>query len=524
MKPKQLTTAGEAVSRIRDGATLSFNGIGMIGLAEQFFSAIESRFLSEGHPKGMTLYSACGLGGGSTPIISRLTHPGMLRCLMVGYIAPYAAFAPQIHSNQIEGYNIPQGIISTNYRAAAAGRPGFFSKIGLHTFADPRHHGCALNQISRRKVVELKEVDGDEYLFYRTVRPDVCVLRGTTADPDGNITFEKEVNVSDSLSLAMAVHNNGGLVMVQVERLSQNHAHPKDVRVPGCLVNAIWLSPDQAQTNLPGYNPYFSGELRAPEELVAQMCADNLTRERMPGKPLGIAEHIIARRAALELRGCKLVNLGIGMPMLAASEARQMGLSFQDLHLSIETGVMGGIPVPDAFGAVINADAIYDMAAQFDLYEGQGLDVSFVGALEIDAAGNVNVSRKGDVLIGVGGFNHVTQAAKKVVICSKFRQGSGYTTENGQIRVLDGKGDKFVREVECISMNAPYFYSLGKELLYITERGVFTLDEHGLILTEVPYGMDPRFSILPLMPFQVRIAPRLKLMPPICFDFQAKLV
>ena len=367
--------------------------------------------------------------------------------------------------------------------------------------------------------MELHEVDGEEYLFYRTVRPDVCVLRGTTADPEGNITLEKEVNVSDSLALAMAVHNNGGLVMVQVERLSAQHASPKDVRIPGALVDAIWLSPNQCQTNHPGYNPYYSGELRAPEDMVARMCEDNLRRERLPGKPLTAAERIIARRAALELKDSFLVNLGIGTPMLAASEARQMGILDRRHHISIETGVMGGIPAPDAFGAVVNADAIYDQAAQFDFYEGGGLDATFVGAMEIDRQGNVNVSRKGDILVGLGGFNHVTFAAKKVVVCSKFRRGSGYAGENGRIQVVDGTGDKFVQEVEYISMNAPYYRSLGKRIVYVTERAVFELGENGLILTEIAPGLHPYFSVQALMPFPVQVSERLRPMPDICFRF-----
>lgn len=521
MYPRQLTTVEQAVAQIKDGAILSFNGIGMIGLAERFFPAMEQRFQCGGHPNSLTLYSACGLGGKNQEICC-LAHPGMVSCIIVGYIFPYAVFAPAIKANKIEGYNLPQGIISTNYREAAAGRPGFYSKIGLHTFADPRQAGCALNEISTQKLVELQKLDGDEYLFYRTVSPDVCVLRGTTADPAGNITMEKEVNVADALSLAMAVHNNGGRVMVQVERLSGIPAYPQAVVIPGALVDDIWLSPDQAQTNLPDESPYYSGQLRAPQQQLDEMCIQNLTRDRMPGKSLTTAERIIARRAALELKDSFMVNLGIGTPMLAASEAAQMGIMTDRHHLSIETGVMGGVPVPDAFGAVINADAIYPMAAQFDLYEGGGLNATFVGALEIDQHGNVNVIRKGDSLIGAGGFHHVTQAAKKVVICSKFRVGSGYASKDGQVTVLDGRADKFVEEVECIALNASYFRSLGKKIIYVTERAVFELDNDGLVLTEVAPGLHPYFSVLAWMPFQVKVASRLKNMPSICFDFQMR--
>lgn len=521
MKPRQLTTVAEAVSRIKDGAVFSFNGIGAIGFPDLFFPAMEERFLKEGHPRDLTLYSACGLGTGEYEI-RHLAHPGMISCLMVGYILPYSIFAPALKAGEIEGYNLPQGIISMNYRAAAAGRPGFHSKVGLHTFADPRHQGCALNERSKRQMVTVEKVDGEEYLFYRTVRPDVCILRGTTADPRGNITMEREANVADALSMAMATRNNGGQVFVQVERLSDEYANPQQVRIPGGMVDAIWVNAGQPQSNREGYSPYFSGEQRAPKELVDELCLDCLRRDRFPGKPLSAAERVIARRAALELKGCRTVNLGIGTPMLAASEAVEMGILTEDHHLSIETGVMGGVPVPDAFGAVINADAIYDMASQFEFYEGGGLDVSLVGALEIDSHGNVNVIRKGDVLFGAGGFHHVTHSPDKIVVCSRFRRGSGFTLENGRVGLAEGTEDKFVKEVECIALNAPYFRSLGKRLIYVTERCVLELEDDGLVLTEITPGLHPLYSVLQYIPFPVKVARRLRYMPTVCFDFMNK--
>ena len=517
MNPRKLTTAEEAVSRIRDGSIVSFNGIGLIGMADGFFPAVEQRFLKEGHPRNLTLFSACGLGSEKKEML-HLAHPGMFSCVMAGYMYPFAVFSPALKANKMEGYNIPQGIISRNYREAAAGRPGFFTKVGLHTFADPRYQGCALNEVSKRKLVEVRELDGEEYLYFHTIRPDVCILRGTTADPNGNITMEKECNIFDPLSHAMAVRNNGGLVMVQVERLNDIPADPHRVRIPGNLVDAIWVQETQAQTNLPGSNPYYSGELRAPQEMLDTMCQGNLSRERIPGKPLTVAERVVARRAALELKDCYTVNLGIGTPMLAASEAVQMGIMTDLHHLSIETGVTGGVPVPDAFGAVINADAIYDMASQFDLYEGGGLDATLVGALEIDGHGNVNVIKKDGLLIGAGGFHHVTYGPRKIVVCSRFRAGSGFSVKDGKVSLKDGHGDKFVRDVECIALNAAYYRSLGKEIIYVTERGVFTLDDDGLVLSEIAPGLHPLRHILDQLPFEAKIAPDLREMPAVCFE------
>ncbi len=517
MEPLQLTTPEEAVSRIPDGATVSFNGIGMIGLPELFFPAIEKRFLSTGHPRGMTLYSACGLGSAGRSEMRCIDHPGMFSCMIVGYIFPYAEFMPAIMAGRMEGYNLPQGIISVNYREAAAGRPGFLSKVGLNTFSDPRREGCRLGPSSHRNLVELMSLDGEEYLFYRTVRPDVCILRGTCADPGGNITMENEVNIADALAIAMATHNNGGRVLVQVERLRDTPADPKSVVIPGAFVTDLWVHPEQMQTNLPGSNDCYTGKKRADGKALREICREALSSDRRPGKGISAAERIIIRRAALELKESRIVNLGIGMPMLAACEAYEMGLLTPEHHLTLETGVLGGIPVPSAFGAVVNPEAIYPMASQFDLYEGGGLDAAFVGAIETDRHGNVNVIRKGNMLFGAGGFQHVTIAARKIVVCSKFRISSGYAEKDGRIELVEGRGDKFVDEVECIAMNAAEYRAMGKRVIYITERAVFELDDDGLVMTEVAPGLHPYFNVLDRIPFPVRVHPRLRPMPSVCF-------
>ena len=518
MQPKQLTVPERAVMNIKDSDVISFNGIGRIGLPEKFFPAIEARFLKEGHPKDLTLYSACGLGSADNKVVRRIAHPGMFSCMVVGYIAPYAEFMPAIQSGLMEGYNLPQGIISANYREAAAGRPGFYSKIGLNTFSDPRQEGCALGPKKTHNLVELKKLDGEEYLFYRTVRPDVCVLRGTTADPNGNVTMEDEVNIADALSIAMATHNNGGRVMVQVRRLSDTPADPRKVVIPGALITDLWLDPEQKQTNLPD-NPYYTGQQRASAETLYDLCMEALTGERMPGKRVSVAERIIIRRATLELKDSPIVNLGIGMPMLAASEAVAMGILTESHHLTIETGVFGGVPVAAAFGAVLNPEAIYPMADQFNLYEGGGLDAALVGAIETDGSGNVNVIRKDGMLYGAGGFQHVTMAAKKIVICSKFRLSSGFVQKDGKLIPTDGRGDKFVPKIECVAMNAADYLKMGKKLIYVTERAVFEAEEGGLVLTEIGRGLDLQKDVLSWLPFPVKVSRTLKTMPDDCYTF-----
>ena len=522
MNYSKLTTVQKAVSEIPDNAIIAFNGIGIIGCPEQFFIELEKRFGKTHHPKGLTILSACGLGSYNKDedYMDKLNKPDMVNCIITGHLTAFRSFFSRIKNNTIEAYNLSQGIISMNYREAAARRPGFYSKAGLHTFLDSRHQGAAVNEISKKKLVEVREENGEEYLFYHTIFPDVCVIRGTTADVNGNITSEKEISLTDSLELAMAVHNNGGKVFVQVERTIDVPHNPKDVQIPSQLIDAIWVSPNQKQSNLQGdYSPYYCGKLRAPKIEINELCKQDI--ERISPQ---IAERIIARRAALEMTGCKSVNMGIGIPLLVPTEAQLMGISSDDSYISIDTGSMGGIPVPDLFGASLNPDAIYNMASQFAFYEGGALDLSLVGAFQVDKNGNVNVVGNEDTFVGIGGFDHVTLSAKKIIICSRFRVSSGFTAENNTITINHGRADKFVEEIKYISLNAKYLRSLGKEIKYITERGVFEFNGDNLVLTEVIPGVNPRADIFGWLPFPVEIAEFLRPMPAVCYDFNAKYV
>lgn len=507
---------------VRDNDILAINAMGWLGNPEIFYKALEERYLKEGKPRDITLYSTCGIGGRELPeLANRLAHKGLVSRIIGGHFDSMRSFFPLIHRNEIEAYNLPQGMLAHNLHEAARRSPGFFTEIGLHTSVDPRLEGPGLNNISDEEFIKVMDVDGKEQLFVKTILPTACVIRATTADVNGNITFEKEALTLDALAMAQAVKNSGGRVIVQVERLSDSHANPQEVRIPHQFVDGIYLNPDQMQTGVERYNALYSGECYAPWEQVSGYMKKLLKQgTEMSVKRLE-ADRVIARRAALFIRPGDVVNLGIGIPTSIGLELDDMKLMApQDLCFSVELGMVGGVPAGEiAFGAVINADAIYDQNAQFEYYEGGGLDIAFVGALEFDRMGNVNVSRIGEKIFGLGGFNYVTQTPDRLVVCSKFMQGSGCRRGEGGWTLTDGKLPKLVEKVEHVNFNGPKAFLEGKKVAFVTERAVFELGENGLVLTEIaPFAAAER-DVLSHLSFPVEISADLREMPAACFEF-----
>jgi propionate CoA-transferase len=506
---------------VRDGDILAFNAMGWLGNPEIFHKALERRFLETGEPRGITLYCSCGFGGRELPeLANRLAHKGLVSRLIVGHFDSMRGFFPAINANEVAAYNLPQGFLSHNLHEAARHSPGFFTTIGLNTSVDPRLEGPGLNSASREEFVRFVEVDGKEQLFVKTIYPSVCVIRATTADVKGNITFEKEALHLDALSLAQAVKNNGGRVIVQVERISDSHANPQAVRIPGQFVDAVYRNPAQMQTGSESYNALYSGEYHAPWLQVSEYMKQLLTKgTEMSVKRLD-ADRVIARRASMEIRRDDVVNLGIGIPTSIGLELDDMKLlTPEEMTFSVELGMMGGIPAGEiAFGAVINADAIYDQNSQFEYYEGGGLDVSFVGALEFDRLGNINVLRIGDKIFGLGGFNYVTQTPKRLVVCSKFMLGSGCARQDGEWRLKDGKQTKLVEKVEHVSFNGARAFKAGQMVTFVTERAVFELGANGLVLTEIAPFADAQKDVLAHLGFSIEVSKELRVMPAACFD------
>ncbi len=508
----KVMTAREAAELVRDGDLIAFNGMVFNSLAVKFFEVLRDRYAETGHPGKLRYMASTGFGACN----QWAEQPGMVRTIYAGHWRAYSGFYDLVAENKIEAYNLPQGIIALNYRAAAAHLPGVLSRAGLKTFIDPRLGGGAYNEISREVLSEVQVYNGREYLLYYTHYPDVCVLRGTTCDPYGNITFEMEGGGVDALAMAQAAHNNGGKVIVQVARLSEKAAYPYNVLIPGSLVDAVYVEEDWQMLPYKQYDPLFSGETRVPEEEVPARV-DELLRYNL--KSRNLADRVIARRAALEIRPGNIVNMGSGLPMTVFLEAYSMGRIDKSVTASIESGSIGGVPVGYfAFSSNLNVGAFISQNQQFDFYEGGGIDVSCVGALEIDRAGNVNVTKKGRRIFGTGGFNHVSTSPKKLLVCTKIGVGSDAVRENGKIVFTDGAASKFCEAVDYIVFAAERAIEEKQTVYYITERGVFRLTPEGLELFEAAPGIDVRKDILAHIPFPVKVAEDLAEMPAECFN------
>ena len=503
VRQKQKTMA-EAAAMVSDGDVFALNGMGHSATGWAIFKEIEARFLETGHPQNLTLYSACGVGDASGQFchMQHLAHSGLIRRLIVGHWEAYRAFTDLLKQNEMEGYVISQGILSILFGEIAAGKPGYLSKVGLYSFVDPRFGHCGFkNDISTECMVEHVEFKGEEYLYYKAVPPNVCVLQGSYADQNGNISFENETLVNDALSMAMAAHNNKGKVIVLVEKIDEKaHFNAHRVCVPGFLVDAIVVNESYVQAYpLFPFNESVCGKVLLDEEEAVALIND-LSKHYKKDYDI---RRVIARRAALEIRPNDVVNLGLGIPVETATERRHMGLIDDSVTLTLEVGAAGGMPIPVFFGTVINPLAIYEQASQFRFYEGGGLDIGILGALEVDRHGNVNVSQAGGLLAGLGGFPYIAYSSTRLVFCLKF--GTGPTK-------------KFVNQVELVTMNADFHRRLGKSILYVTERCVFRLIDTGLELIEIAPGVDLQRDILDHMEFLPAIASKLKTMPAVCFE------
>ena len=504
----KVVSAIDAVRLIRPGDTIATGGFVGIGFAEAIAVALESLYLTDDDtypaadkPRDLTLIYAGGQGDGKLRGLNHLAHTGLIKRAIGGHWGLVPKLQHLAVTNQIEAYNLPQGVIAHLFRDIAAGKPGHLTRIGLGTFVDPRFGGGKLNARTVDDLVRLMPIDGEEYLFYKTIPVNVAIIRGTTADPDGNITMEREALTLESLSIAMAARNCGGLVIAQVERIAARGAlNPRQVKIPGILVDCVVIAPPEhhQQTFATAYNAAYAGEMRVPADIFDPTVLD--------------VRKIIARRAAMELRANSVVNLGIGMPEGVAAVAAEERIA--DLFtLTAEPGVIGGIPAGGLnFGAAINAQAIIDQPYQFDFYDGGGLDVAVLGLAQADAEGNVNVSKFGPRLAGAGGFINISQSAKKVVFAGTFTSGRfDIEVRDGALNIkADGATQKFVTEVEHRTFSGQYAAQRGQEVVYVTERCVFELCKDGLVLTEIAPGVDLERDVLAHMTFRPRIqGPRL---------------
>ena len=492
MKNK-IVSADDAVALIQDGDTLCISGFVGTGTPEELIIALEKRFLETGSPKNLTLVFAAAPGDGDSRGVNRLAHEGLVKRVIGGHWALVPKIAKLATENKIEAYNFPMGTLTQLFRDIAAHRGGILTQVGLGTFVDPRQSGGKLNDVTTEDLVELMVIDGKEWLFYKTFPINVSFLRGTSSDPHGNTTLEKEALTLDNLAIAMATKNSSGLTIVQTERIASNDSlNPRLVKIPRIMVDCVVVAQPEnhRQTYGTDYDPAFASEIRA--------VTDNI-------QPIALNERkIIARRCAFELPMGGTINLGIGMPEgIAAVANEEKVLDF--LTLTAEPGVIGGLPQSGLnFGCSINIDSLLDQNQQFDFYDGGGLDLAALGLAEADKHGNVNVSKFGPKIAGAGGFINISQNARKLVFAGTFTAG-GLKIEivDGKINILqEGKVRKFVKKAQQITFNGKLAALKEKPVYYVTERCVFKLRYNGLELTEVAPGIDIEKDILAHMDFK----------------------
>lgn len=508
----KFVSAAEAAGHIADGAVLTVSSSSSLGCPDFVLKAIGERFRAEGHPKNITSLHPIAAGDMyGVKGMDHLAQDGLLTRVLAGSYPSGPSSLPMpdiwkmIVENRVAAYNVPSGIMFDMHREAAARRPGVLTRVGLDTFVDPKREGCAMNERGAADpIVSRVEFAGETWLHFPNVVPDVCILRATTADERGNLTYEHEGAYLGGLEQAIAVRNHGGLVIAQVERVTASGSlRPHDVRVPGHLVDLVVIDVDQKQTCETDYDPAISGQVMRPWSSFT------------------LAEHgvekVIARRAAMELKAGMTANLGFGIsamvPRILLEEGHHDAVTW-----AIEQGAVGGMPLTGfAFGCASNADAFVPSPQQFIYFQGAGFDMSFLSFLEVDREGNVNVSKLGKkpyLTAGCGGFVDITAHAKKIVFSGWFEAGAQIElTEDGVKVAKPGKFTKMVETVEHVTFSGNRAREQGQDVLYVTERCVMRLGENGLVATEIMPGIDAQADIVEASEGRVAVAENATTMP-----------
>ncbi|MBS7009388.1 acyl CoA:acetate/3-ketoacid CoA transferase [Anaerostipes sp.] len=494
-------SAREAVALIDDNDTLAVCGAGGGILDPQvLIEALRERYLETNEPKDLTLWHSSGLGDRGDRGMSPLAQKGLVKRAIGGHWGQSPRLAEMAEKNEIEAYNFPQGVMAQLVRSAAAGHPGILSHVGLGTFVDPRHEGGKLNSKTKEDLIHLTSAGGKEWLFYPVVPLDVCFIRATTVDTEGYASLEDEITYMDSLAMAQAVHNNGGVVILQAKRLVKaGSIHPRKVKIPGYLVDAIVIHSEQEQL-YNGSDRFFTGDYTAVEDENSLLKLDQ--------------RKVVARRALMEVAPGNVGNVGVGIADGIGAVAREEGIG-DEFTLTVETGPVGGATAQGIFfGASINSRALMDMPAQFDFYDGGGLEVAFLSFAELDARGNVNVHKFNGKIMGTGGFVNICAGSKKVVLCGTLRAG-GLKTQvgDGRISIIsEGKFEKMIPECSEITFSGEQALKQGQEVIFITERAVFRLTEDGVMLTETAPGIDIQKDVIDQMGFEPIISDDVKQM------------
>jgi propionate CoA-transferase len=499
----QVISAIEAAKLIRDRDTVFIGGSGGgHAVPEAMIDALRDRHIETNEPRGLTLASSVSIGDWESTGFNKLANPSLVRRVISGGFNNCPAFAALAIADEVEAYTLPQGVLSQLTRDIAAGRPGLLTRTGLHTFIDPRHGGGKQSKRTMEDLVRLMTIDDEEFLLYRSFPINVAIIRGTSADERGNISMEDEAFLGENFSLAAAAHLHGGITIAQVQRLvAQGNLSGKDVKVPGALVDYVVVAPDQKQTYRTAYSPAFAGRTRVPDREIRPLPFD--------------IRKVVARRAAMELFPGAIVNLGFGISNGISGVAAEEGL-YRDLTLTVEQGIIGGVPAggKDA-GAGVNFDMMAAQPDQFDFYDGGGLDIAFLSFAEVDQDGNVNVSRYGKSINGPGGFINISQGARKVVFSGTLTTGGLSIRPDGVgglIMDRDGDVEKWLPRVQQLTFNGKFAHRSGQEVLFITDRAVFSLTGDGIMLIEIAPGISLESDVLKRIGFLVRVSPELKQM------------
>ena len=491
----------DAVGLVRDGSTVVIGGSGAgHALPQRFIDELASVYAKEGRPRDLTTVRVVGIGDFAERGFSQLGLPGLMRRTIGSNIGNEPRLGALVEANEIEAYSFPQGVLSQLMRDIAAGRPGLVTHVGLGTYVDPRQTGGKQNPCTTDDLVEVVTLRGREWLLFHAFPIDVAVIRGTTADEDGNLSMEGEAVQGEMLSMAMAARNSDGIVIAQVRQLANRGSLPtRDVKIPAALIDYVYVDPDQWQTYITRDSPYYAGALRRPVR-------------QEPPLPLDVRK-VIARRSLLEFPRGAICNLGFGISQLIGRIAWEEGITDQ-IVLTVEQGIFGGVPVAgNEGGAGFNYQAMIDQPYMFDFYDGGGLDVASLSFAEVDADGNVNVHAFEGRVRGPGGFPNISARTRKVnFVGTLTAHGLKIEIEDGIRIAQEGSLGKFVPRVREVSFNGRLARERSQEVRYITERAVFALAGDGLVLIEVAPGVDVERDILARMGFRPRVADDLRTM------------
>ena len=498
-------SAKNAAEMIADGKTVCTIGMTLISASESILTALEERFLESGHPKDLTLLHSCGQSDRQRGI-QHFANEGMTKRIIGSHWGLQPRWMDMIAGNKAEAYCLPQGQIAQLYRSMACGLPGKLSKVGLGTFVDPRIEGGKMNERTKAlpDIVDVMEIKGEEYLFYNSIPIDYCIIRGTTCDEMGNLTTDEEAMKLEVLPAVLAAKRFGGKVIAQVKNVAQlGTLNPKSVTVPGVFIDAIVVcdNPEEnhRQTSSWYFDPSYSGQLRVPQGAIKP--------------PVFSVRKYIARRAAMEIAPGNIINLGTGIPNDMVGKVCNEESISDEIMITVESGMYGGVQAGGVdFGIAQNLYAMITHHEQMDYYNGTGVDVTFMGAGELDKEGNVNATKMGARCTGAGGFIDITQNAKKVVFCATFTAaGAEYDFSGDKLRIVkEGSVRKMVDRVAQISFNGKLARKKGQKVVFVTERAVFELVKEGVMLTEVAPGVDLQKDILDQMDFQPIISPDLR--------------